>query len=309
MGGHALSLDQTTSISGHSIFVAHDAVIIDGTSTLPIPSSPTSGSNAAAFSGATTNAQQAAVTAGGHTITATRANDGNVLIGGTILSPGQVATISGTAVTAETSGVVVNGRTVFFLSTLTADSDSGSDSSSADVGAIFTLNGQTYTATEKHNANRQQYVVVDGKPLLPGGAAMTISDHTISDSPYGIVFDGTTHAFASLPFDPPALASKTIEAVLTLPDGKLVTAFQDTAADRHTFAVVNGSMISASGLPATVDGYTINNAPNGIVVKGTGLVDGVGWSTATGVAGAGLTGTGVVQGNGADRRGWRWYSE
>ncbi|KAI9666008.1 MAG: hypothetical protein M1821_003943 [Bathelium mastoideum] len=293
IGSQPLAQGQVTTIGGHFVSVGPGAVIVDGISTLPIPPSPTSDANGAAFPGAADHSAQAVVTAGGHAITASQDSSGSIIIGGTTLSQGQVATLSGTVITAGPSGVIIGGSNVEFSPAPTPDAVSS--------GAVFKIDGASYTATEGADANGKSYAVVDGQTIYPGSSTLTISGHTISDSPSGIVIDGTlTQAFSALPTHSSAQALTT-KAAITLPDGKVVTAIEEVGAGGKTFAVIDGTMISVGGAAATINGFAISDGPGGVVVKGTGTTETAKWSTATETSEA--MGTGVAAGNGAGKTG------
>lgn len=146
------------TISGTVVSLNPSGVLLIGTSTvrLPPPSRPDPNIH----------------TVGGQTFTANP--KGFVLDGITIHAGSNAATISGTPVSLDTSGVLMLGTSVIRLS-LPSTSNSN----------IHTVGGQIFTA----NPEGFEF---DGTSILPGGSAATISGTPVSLDSSGVLLIGST---------------------------------------------------------------------------------------------------------------------
>lgn len=178
VGGHTLSVGGTgTVIDGTTLSVLDPSQIVvggpGGTSTIAIPTpAPTSG---------------VVITApNGQVLTATNSG-GSVVVSGVTLYPGgPAATLpNGLVVSDATSGLVIGGSSTLLFSSLAPVPTSG---------AVITLGGQVYTATNSGGS-----VIIGSLTLSPGGPAYTISGVVVSDATTGLVVGSTTVPFSTLP--------------------------------------------------------------------------------------------------------------
>ena len=236
-------------------------------------------------SGSTTAASKPdTITAGSSafTVAATTTRDGSsaiiVAAGGTTatLTPGQITSLGGQAVSADSSGGVVIGSTTV-VPTPASDPGSGSGSNSdPSSGAVIGLGGSStlsviQTIVTGSNGRTTTEAVIGGNTITQG-AVTTIDGKTISLSPSGLVVDGTTQAISALPAATPAPSSG---ANLVLGSSTLMASQTVVVGENGqptTEAVIGGSTLTEGGVAATIDGHTISLASNGLVIDGQSTI-------------------------------------
>jgi len=199
VAGSTLAPGNVATISGHVISAGASYAVIDGSTINPAPATP-----APAF-------------VAGQPVQI--APKGGIMMAGTTLAPGNVATISGHIVSAATWYAVIDGSTV--------------NPPSTNPTPIL-IAGQPLQIAPNGG------VIVAGSTLAPGSVA-TISNHIISAAASYAVIDG------SIAFPQPT-PSPTPQAL--------------------TFA--NGAVASAGGAPVIVSGttYSIPPSANSIIING-----------------------------------------
>jgi len=177
-----------------------------------------------------------------HTIAA---QNGVAAIDGTPLpTDGSPITIDGKSVGAVDGAVVIGTQTVDLAGDQTANSQA----------AVFTANGQAFTAVPGSSSGA---AVVDGTTLSVGGQAVTAHGATISAASNGVVADGSTIGYEDA-------GSTASPAVLTF-GSNVVTA---SAVGSDVFAIGTVTL-TAGGSDATISGHTVSAASSGIVVDGS----------------------------------------
>jgi len=224
---------------GHVVSVGKSGLIIDGSSTQPfsaLSTPPPSAQSTIIFSVID------------NTYTAVLEN-ARITLGSTMLSVGDqaVTMLDGHVISAVYGGLVVDGT-----STVSLDVPYAS-------GAVFTMNGQTYSAYEDGGN-----LVLGSDTLSIGGPAITFDGHVFSAAPSGLVMDGTTMI--------PTSACSTdnvvqgLEAVFTA-GGHTFTAER---VPQYSNVIEIGSQSLTVGGPAqTIGGGLMSAGTSGIVVNGT----------------------------------------
>ncbi|KAK5695164.1 hypothetical protein LTR97_008670 [Elasticomyces elasticus] len=162
ISGSTLSSGQAAIVGGHTVSSNPAGLVIDGTSTVQLPTS--------------SNSQSAdlVVTLNGQLATASTDPSDAMIINDTTLVPGaSAATIQGTEVSA---GLVVGGSMTVTLS------------SSVTAAATLTLGNDVLTAC---NTQGTGAAFVDGTTLSLGGPAATIDGTLVSMNSAGLVIGGT----------------------------------------------------------------------------------------------------------------------
>lgn len=216
---------QTALIDSQTISVGSSGIVVDGTTQAftPLVSNPTP-------------ASAATITARGQTLAA-EAISATVVVGGTTLNPGHVATIKSKVVGDGSSGLVVDGTTALFTTS------SGISGQETPVTAITRFGSHTMAAVESSGT-----AVIDGVILNPG-AVTTVDGHTVSDVSSGLVIDGRmTSLFA--------------DATTTAASTTLITigSHTYTATEEGNGVVVIIGHTLLPGHVATIVGETISDA-------------------------------------------------
>jgi len=243
----------------------------------------------------------------GGSITAIRDGD-DVLVAGTKLTLGQIATISGTQISVASDGIVVGSSTATFHDLGSAPVEMGDalttspsypasgilDQPTATAGASAIINGEALTAL-RYGAD----VILAGR-LLTLGQVTTISGSRISVASDGVVIGSSTAAFS-------AMDGTTANAGIAVAiDGTVYSA--STITSQPNALLFAGQTLREGGTAATINGQVLTNGPNGIsFVKPTAsaksaahlaetviIIDGTAY-TVTPVAGA--SGAVVLQGH------------
>ena len=232
IGGSMLTPGGVITVSGTTISLAADgsAIVVNGvTQSLASP--------------AATGAPQ--ITIGG---TVYQANSASAYdIGGSILTPGGVITVSGTVISLEAgaSAVVVNGKTTM-LGGAAAGTPSG-NYATITAPAVLTVDGQAYAA------NGGTTYIISGQTLTPGGAITisgangveTISLNAAANELFTVV-DGNTMtsmigAVGAVPSGAP---------ILTI-DGQTYTAISYDSGSGPTYIVSGQTLIRGAAITIT----------------------------------------------------------
>ncbi|KAI9693111.1 MAG: hypothetical protein M1822_005106 [Bathelium mastoideum] len=291
-------------ISGQTVSVAPSGIYINGpngASIVPFSATTDTGANAGAVESG------AVLTLGpeGSLVTATPILGSNSVyeIGGTQVTVGGApAVVDGQAISADSSGFVVEGSNdaTYTLPFSSISADPGISGEEA----IFTADGHTYTA-QGTNVGGKEVIIMSGSALSPvmtltlSGAAITTNGMTLSAASSGILVDGSLVLLPSA-----AATAAEAEATLTL-GGDAVTV---SGVSGHTNGVaVDGVTLTEDGSAAVVDGQTVSLGTSGVVVdgksgkatvalntgsKGTATGTGTGTGASTGSGGAVSSGTG-----------------
>ncbi|KAK3630663.1 hypothetical protein LTR56_017343 [Elasticomyces elasticus] len=176
----------------------------------------------------------------------------------TVSVGGVAAIVSGHTVSADPSGLAVDGTLVV------ANDQTGISGSQIDALLIVvTTNGLSFTASEV--SGQPAAYTLPGTMVSVGGPAATIDGHTVSAGASGLVVDG----MAAGSFSTPAPGSIGLLATTVTYGGQSFTISQD-AANRNT--VVDGSItITVGGSATSINGQYVSAGQNGIVV-GTSTV-------------------------------------
>lgn len=169
----------------------------------------------------------------GKTMMAVQRGD-NVLIDGTTLHVGQVATVAGTELSVASNGVVVGTITATFH-------DMGGSNVQASADAI-TIDGTVYSTSAL--PDHADAVVLAGHTLSKGGPAATIDGQVVTYGPNGISVENSP-------------ASITV-------NGEVYSA--STLPDQSDAVLIAGHTLSKGGPAATIDGQVVTYGPNGISV-------------------------------------------
>jgi len=229
VNGQTLSQNQVTTIGSQVVSVGASEVAVDGSDVATFSQVTQPAGNAVTAP----VASEAAYTLDGTTFTAGQGNSGGFAVADSTLSQDAQVTISGHTYSAGSGRLVVDGTTV-------------AATAQAIPQATFTVNGATLTAAQGSNGA----FVVAGSTLAQGAQA-TISDHTYSAGPGGLIVDGTTVV---------ATAAQTVPQAT-------FTAIQ---ASNGGF-VVAGSTLS-QGAQATISDHTYSAGSGGLIVDGTTVV-------------------------------------
>ena len=152
VGSTILALGQIATISGTTFSAQSSALVINGASTLAVP---------------TAGVAASPITLRGQTLTPSQvpgsSTGGGIVIGGTALTPGQTIVTQGTTLSAQgTSALVVNNG----ASTIAVPNAGASASP-------ITLGGQTVTPSQVSEISNGGGIVVDGTTLTPGQTIVT----------------------------------------------------------------------------------------------------------------------------------------
>ena len=244
VGGNAKTID------GDTFSAAPDGVVLisgSQTSTLPLFSQVAS---------AALGAQGPAIFTGndGSIVTAfADPQNQNFVVGGrTIVSDGPAITVAGNTVSAMSNGLVVLDGTytrVLHFPSLPPE------------GIVFTAPyGNVITAYSALGGNGA--MIINGQTLSQGGPAVTSNGQTMSaKSNELIVSDGSHTQTLHLS------SSQKEQNVVTAPDGKVMTAY--SAAASSGAIVIDGHTFSVGGPALTVDGESLSDGPNGLVMEDT----------------------------------------
>jgi hypothetical protein len=176
--------------------------------------------------------------------TMTAVKDGNdVVVAGTTLTLGQIATIAGTRISVASDGIVVGSSTARF---------SQVDSFTAKNDGAVTVDGTIYLAsTISHHSDA---VLIAGQTLFNGGPAATVHGQVITKGSNGIsVVDPTTGSSSH----------GQAESVVTI-DGTAYTAVP--VPGRSGAVVLQGQTLSIGGSAVTVSGHLFTEGSSGIAV-------------------------------------------
>lgn len=199
---------------------------------------------AGASSDAHKGSAEQVVSIDGKTHTIAEQNGMPAIDGTPLPTDGSPVTVDGQSVKVVDGGIVIGTRTVELTSEQTADSQA----------AVFTANGQAFTAVDGSNNG---IAIIDGTTLSVGGQAVTAHGATISAASNGVVVDGSTIEYG----DAGPTASP---AVLTL--GSNILTASAVASDIFAIGTVD---LTAGGSDATISGHTLSAASTGIVVDGS----------------------------------------
>ena len=179
-----------------------------------------------------------------------------VVLGSLTLSlGGPQATIDGHVVSLGRSGIAIDGS-----STMTLDLPIPTGSNwDPKVSDIISLGAQSITASHDSNGD----IVVGTRTFSAGGSAITVDGHVLRKVLDGIFVDDSRMLLSKLVSG----ASGEEEAIISLPDGKVITAIQEP--DNQGTAILDGSSITLSigGPDATIDGEVFSLAIGGVIVN------------------------------------------
>jgi hypothetical protein len=256
------SVEQVVTIDGktHTVAEQNGVPVVDGTP-LPTDGSPMTvdGQSVSAVDGGVVIGTQTINLAGsqiadsqaeqvinidGKTHTISEQNGVPVIDGTPLPTGGSPMTVDGKSVNAVGGAVVIGTQTIDLASHHTADSQA----------AVFTVNGQAFSAVHGSNSG---VAIIDGTTLSVGGQAVTVQGAIVSAASNGVVVDGSTIEYEN--------ASPTASpAVLTL-GSNIATA---SAIGSDVF-VIGRVTLTAGGSDATISGHTVSAASTGVVVDGS----------------------------------------
>ena len=196
----------------------------------------TVGSNTISF---TTSSSTTVLAVAGQTFTP---NPSVFSIGGSIVSAGGAAVIvDGTTISLDHSGALAIGSTIISLT----------DPSSTPLAAkAFTVAGQTFTP------NPSAFFIA-GTTISVGGPAVTIDGTTISLGPSGAL----------------AIGGSTVDLpTLTYTPSKAYTVADQKFTPNPSAFPIAGTILSAGGPAATVNGTTISLQPSGTLIVGSSTI-------------------------------------
>ncbi|KAK4499335.1 hypothetical protein PRZ48_009848 [Zasmidium cellare] len=228
--GQTMAAGKTAVVDGQTVSVGPSGIVVNGATQAFSP-----------LGSAATPASAAIITAGGQTMAA-QASAGTVILDGTMLTPGQVATINGAVVSDASSGLVVDGTTALFTS------NSGSLGQVAPITALMRFGSQTITAIESAGT-----AVISGTTLTPGQIA-TVDGHTVSDVSSGLVVDGTTSLWNG--------GSGPVTQIMDLGNQDI------TVTESAGTATIDSSITLRPGDTTTIDGHMVSDASSGLVIDG-----------------------------------------
>ena len=200
-----------------------------------------------------------------------------IIVEGHTISPGDPAiSIENTRISVAADGHMIMGTSVVTIPAATthADAQSNDVSGSRARCATFTgINGAPITASEVAAGT----IVAAGQTLSVGGPTIEVEGRTMSAASNGLIFiDGShtsTSAFSEITAPP------RLEAILTMADGSVVTAFEEPG--RNGVVVVDGHTLSPGNV-ASIDGEILSDGPDGLVVLDGSNTSKVIFSTANG---------------------------
>lgn len=216
----------TVPSANPSIDVPLGSELVAGSSTVKIPS----GSSNSVF------------TAAGHAFTP-QPDSGVIVVGNTLSVNGPAVTVSGTALSLLSSGLVIGSQT------FTVPTPSIDPKTSASTSTAFTMGGHTVTPLGDSS------VIVQGATLSVGGPATTISGIGLSLASSALVIG--TQVFA---VPTPAPNPKTSPSNAFTMGGHIVTPLGDSS------VIVQGATLSINGPATTISGTALSLAPSGVVI-------------------------------------------
>ena len=162
--------------------------------------------------------------------------------GKTITPGGAVATISGTSLRLDSGGkLIVDTSTLELASYL-----------STTLRSVYTVNGYTFTGNPS-------FLAIDGKTIIPDGAAATISGTLLRLDPGGkLVVDTSTLELGNF---------------LSTPSPSVYTVNGKTLTGNSSFLAVGGQTITPGGAAATISGTPLRIDPGGKLVVGTSTLE------------------------------------
>ena len=269
-GTQTLHVGQSAQLDGTPISIGMDGVVVDSSSTIPIPAPAGDGSLTTPI-----------VTLGDIRVQTDPSHSKAIVIGGTrTLFPGQTTVVDGTSISVGSQGIVIHGSTTLPLPHFSTSAD-------PQGYATIKIGSQTLTALQQSG---QHAIVFGSSTLSIGGPPLTTAGEVISAAISGVVVissgSTSTYLFSSTTTKSGIMANSAVEveAAFTL-GGEKLTAYE--VADPSGKAVLLGAdgrpaTLMAGGSVATVDGQRVSLGSDGLVV-GTDSRE-VTWSTATGVS-------------------------
>lgn len=198
IGSSTFKPGQTATIGNTPVAVGTGAIVVGSGDKDPQGSSADPTTIAIPSAGASSGA---AVQLGDTTITASNVGSGEIAVGSTTLSEGQVATISGSRVSASSGHLVIGseqsgssstyqlldmGAIASAIAGSKGDVEASGDATTTEVKAgVLTVGDQTITATETGS------VFAIGSVTLTKGGATVINSHTVSADQSDLVVDRT----------------------------------------------------------------------------------------------------------------------
>ena len=134
---------------------------------------------------------------------------------------------------------------------------------------VFTTNGNSYTAV----GNEANTAAISGVALSLKDSPATVSHHTVSADPVGILASSKTNAF------PPVVSDSTqvlkAELLFTI-RGKAYTAYEQVASDSATVAVIGAQNFGLGEPGKVIDGQTVSLGSSGLIIASSTAI----WETA-----------------------------
>lgn len=223
INGATASTGEVVTINGEALTIGSDGINVDGT-TIAFASGQTAAPPA--ITGAN-------IVIASKTMSALKDGD-DVLVDGTRLTLGQVATLAGTKVRIASDGIVVGTSTASFYETY---------GSTTGLNDVVTIDGQVYSASKL--PGQSGATVLAGQTLSQGGSAATINGEVVTYGPHGI---STIHSAASMTVG--GGVGTAYPKLPGLPDAVLLA----------------GHTLSRGGPAATIDGEVISYGSHGISV-------------------------------------------
>ncbi|KAL6720098.1 hypothetical protein ACLMJK_002019 [Lecanora helva] len=242
IGKNTLAAGSKTTIQGHFISVGSTDVAIDSSS-YPLPTSV-----GAIVQAAPQNQGTPLLVAGNTFVKA--ANGAIIVDGSTTVAPGTQATVQGHLISADPSGIVVDGITHNLLP--------GNTDPPTPLPSPVLIDGKSMIAAAGGG------IIVDGSTTLTPGAQATVHGDVITIGASNVVIDGSrTYAIptnvggvveAALPMEPTSPVRIAGQAVVKDADGDLIIGGATLTAGAQT--TDNGHIISVGASNMVVDGRT-----------------------------------------------------
>lgn len=257
------------TVSGNIISVAQGGSIVvnpNGIAPATVAVSQLGGSGSGfGADAAVTSPPTAVLTLGGEVVTATAGSNGGVVIDGTSLPAGVVATVDGQTVSVAPGGSAVvvaeNGqtRTIPLIA----------PSASVPQVAVLTLgDGEVVTATSITGPNGTPIIVIGGTTLTGGGPALTTDGVVLSAGSGGLVMSGVGSGSGS----------QVAGAIFTI-GSSTFTAYESINGQGATVVVIGSQTLTVGGSPITLpDGEVVSAGTSGLIMVGGGNISSVPYS-------------------------------
>lgn len=219
MDGKSYKVGDAVSVGGESMEIRADGVVVRGSGGAVVSSAAfmAQGSGMAVGGGV----QRAVVSVDGKTMTAERAGDGTVVMGGKSYNVGDVVTVGGETMEIRQDGIVLKGAGGFAIST-----------------AAFVAMGAQAAPT---------VLAVAGQQITYGAPAKTVAGKRVSYGAQGLIIGTETEAVP------------TGTSFITLDDGEVLRVGVVTRAPGAEIGGMVGSLLAGSGVATTTGASATRN--------------------------------------------------